>query len=450
MKFSIIPILTVAILIISSCSKDDDTASEIPIVKPNGDENYLNTDSDYIFDQNKLHTFYLTLPESALSKLNEDPAAEVYEEGTLTFEGETISPVGIRYKGSVGGWVGCLSGDDPLNPSGFKTCTKLSMKIKINWEGRDEKFFKLKKLQFKSMNSDPSQMRERLGYWLFRQMGTPAPRAVHAKLNINGKYAGVFSLLEEVDNRFIKENYDDDDGNLYKEIWPLSMGGVPYSDQEYIDALKTNEDDNPDVSLIKKLGKSIVDAELSEAKDIVEKYLDMDEIISYAVVDRAIGHDDGPFHWYCIGEGGCTNHNYYWYEETSEQKLHLIAWDLDLAFENIISDVNIVTPIPDAWGETSNNCEPFVYSAFPQWSASCDKLTATWTSYTELYEQKKLELLSGPMSITSTDEMISLWQNQIREATREASNLYEDAVSIEEWDAKVIELKNQLEHSRSN
>lgn len=452
MKFLPILIITTTLLVISSCSKQDtdsDTEFQVATITPNGNENYLNNGSGYIYDQDKLQTFYLTIPERSLLELDQDPVAEEYVEGALIFEGETISPVGIRYKGSIGAWVDCLSGIDVFNPSGIKTCTKLSMKIKINWKGRDEKFFKLKKLQFHSMNNDPSQMHERLGYWLFREMGVPAPRSVHAKLNINGQYVGLFALTEQIDNRFIKDNYDDDKGNLYKEIWPLSMNGVPYSDQEYIAALKTNEDDNPSVALIKNLGQSIADADLYTAQGIVEKFLDIDEIISYAVVDRAIRHDDGPFHWYCSGNN-CSNHNYYWYEEPNEEKLHLIAWDLDNAFDNIISNANPITPIADEWGETSNNCEPFRHLLIEQWSASCDKLTATWASYTDKYEQKKLQLLNGSMSEASVNQMLDTWQNQIKEATKEAKELHDDAIAIDEWESKIIELKNQLEHARNN
>lgn len=451
MKFSRILIVTVSLYFLSSCSKQNteiDSEFQVPILIPKSDENYLNNGSDYIYDQDILRTYNLILPKSSLLELDQNPTAEEYVQGALIFEGDTISPVGIRYKGSIGAWVGCTSGIDIFNPSGIKTCTKLSRKIKINWNGRDEKFIKLKKIQFHSMNSDPSQMHERLGYWLFREMGVPAPRSVHAKLNVNGQYVGLFALTEQIDNRFIKENYDDDKGNLYKEIWPLSTDGVQYSDQKYIDALKTNEDDNPNIALIKNLGESIANAELSKAQGIVEQFLDMDEIISYAVVDRTIRHDDGPFHWYC-SENNCSNHNYYWYEEPNKEKLHLIAWDLDNAFANIINNANPITPIADEWIETSNNCQPFPHLLAVQWSASCDKLTATLASYTYKYEQKKLQLLNGPMSEASVNQMLDTWQNQIKEATREASDTNDDAVSIDEWETKIIELKNQLEHARS-
>jgi hypothetical protein len=49
-------------------------------------------------------------------------------------------------------------------------------------------------------------------------MGIPAPRATHAKLLINGEYVGVFALIENIDVRFTRHNYDSGEGNLYKEV----------------------------------------------------------------------------------------------------------------------------------------------------------------------------------------------------------------------------------------
>ena len=121
-------------------SNDDLLYDEVLNIIPNGSEKYLNLNSDYIFDQKELRTYNLILPNSSLAEIDSDPVAEKYVEGMLVFEKDTISPVGIRYKGSIGAFVGCTSGPDFSNPSGYKTCTKLSMKVKINWKGRDEKF----------------------------------------------------------------------------------------------------------------------------------------------------------------------------------------------------------------------------------------------------------------------------------------------------------------------
>ena len=420
-------------------------------ITPDGSENYLNFDSEYIFNQESLHTFDLVLSEENLNLLNADPTAEEYVQGMLIFENDTLSPVGIRYKGSIGAFVGCVDGPNWFEPSGSKICTKLSMKIKINWEGRSEKFYGQKKLQFHSMNNDDSQMHERAGYWLFRQMGVPAPRAVHARLNINGIYTGIYALVEQIDSRFIKENFDDDEGNLYKEIWPLSSAGMPYPVDDYVNALKTNENDHPNVDLIRDFGQKIAMADEENLQEIISAHMNTNEIVSYAVVDRLIRNDDGAFHWYC-DDGVCTNHNYYWYEEPSTAQLHLIPWDLDNAFENILSNTNPVTPIADQWGGSRNDCEPFGYGpwALSQKSAACDKLTRGWAKYTETYETLKIQFINGPFSVAQIDQQIETWVTQITEAHQEANNLYEDAESEESWVNEINLFKAQLKKARQH
>lgn len=436
---------------VSTTNANSNGEFSFPTIIPSGDEQYLTMNSSYIFDQDMLHTFELKISNTSLAKIEADPSAEEYVEGMLIFEDDTISPVGIRYKGSVGAFVNCLSGSDWSKPSGYKTCTKLSMKIKINWEGRTERFYDLKKLQFHSQNLDDSQMHERLGYWLFRAMGVPSPRSVHARLIINDRYSGLYALTEQIDVRFVKENFVDDGGNLYKEVWPLNMDGLAHQNQVYINALKTNEDINPSVELIKNFAQGIKDATPSELQNVIAESMDINEIISYAVVDRMIRNDDGPFHWYCEN-GGCSNHNYYWYEEPYNQKLHLIPWDLDNAFENLIKDANPITPIADPWGQITNNCQPFGYGALQsqQRSAGCDKLTSGWASFTEEYQQLRSEFKEGPFSEAQVNALLDSWSQQIRGATLEASNAHADAVSVQDWEKAVNHLRNQLEFARNN
>lgn len=451
-------LLFIACLVFTNCKDDlvelgevENTPSTNTIDEliPTGDENYLQLDSDYLFDQSKLPTLELTVTEADLHKINNDPAAEEYVEASLTFEGETISPVGLRYKGSIGAFAGCLSGPGLFEPSGYKVCSKLSMKIKINWEGRTDKFYGLKKIQLHSMNLDPSQMHDRLGYWLFAQMGVPTPRAVHARLMINGQYAGLYCMIEQIDGRFSRYNFDDGEGNIYKEIWPLDGNGDLHTDFNYRGALKTNEDDNPSLDIIKGLALDVRNAENDDQlKETVEKWMDIDNIISYCMVDRMIKHDDGPFHWYCFG--GCSPHNFYFLEEPNNQKIHLIPWDLDNAFENITVP-NGVTNIPDDWGQTRNNCNPFSTGIFgiSQRSAACDDLVRAWTLFDEEFEQKKQEFIDGPFSAESVNNMIDTWAEQIREATLEANQSFDDGISLTTWESNMNTLKNQCNIARN-
>jgi len=213
-----------------------------------------------------------------------------------------------------------------------------------------------------------------------------------------------------------------------------------------------NKDENPNAQIMKSFANEIADADNeNDLKNIIINRMDLNEIISYAVVDRTIRHDDGPFHWYCDGDI-CTNHNYFWYEDPSTEKLHLIPWDLDNAFENIIYNANPVTPVKDEWGETSSNCEPFSYGVFfiQQRSAGCDKLTGGWASFEDEYDQLKTQFIEGPFSIEKADAKLDEWKSQIQQATLEANENHSDAISISTWENAIDQLKLRLQHAREN
>lgn len=413
--------------------------------------NYLNLNSDFIFHQDSLYTFHINVSEESLAFLDDNPIAEEYVEASLIFNGDTLSPVGLRYKGSLGAFVNCLSGGDVFNPSGFKTCTKLSMKVKINWQNSSDKFYGLKKLQFHSMNIDPTQMRERLAYWLFQEMGVPAPRSVHARIMLNGEFLGLFALTEQIDGRFCNYHFDEGDGNLYKEIWPLNSQGNPHGSQYYIDAMKTNEESGAEGMMIQTFAEELKAASADQLQQFVLQNMDMSETLAMIAVDRTIRADDGPFHWYCFG-GGCAPHNFYWYEDPAESKLHLIPWDMDNSFENIIYAQNPVTIIADEFGETSNNCQPFAHGGFGlyQTSASCDKLIGTWADFDSNYQQKLMELKNGPLSAAQADQMIDKWEALIENATLEADEKHNDALQFGQWQQALSLLRNQVNHARNN
>ena len=444
-----------SILFFNRCLNEEkdkiDEEFKAPIIKPDGSEQYLNSNSDFIFDQNELRTFELKLSEKDLEKIDSDPTAEQYVEGMMVFEGDTISPIGIRYKGSVGAWVGCVDGKNWFEPSGKKICTKLSTKVKINWKGRDERFYGLKKLQFHAQNLDPSLMHERLGYWLFRSMGVEAPRSVHARLVINGEFIGLYALTEQIDGAFADYHFDDKDGNLYKEVWPLNMNGEPMDSPSLISALKTNEDDNPSTDIISGFADKLYNGKESDIPNIISEYMDINKVLSLVVVDRAIRHDDGFLHWYC-SEDGCASHNFYWYEEPNNKKVNLIPWDLDNAFENIIKNANPVTPIADEWGKTSNNCNPFPYGEFGmyQWSAACDRLTGGWARDKELYEELKNKFIQGPFAASNVNALLTAWSEQIRPVVKEAQDKNTwDQLTVQQWESKLYELIDQLEFARN-
>ena len=92
------------LLLFFSCNKNQEEIllSDIDLDKIRNSYNeysYKNSDkAEYIYDQNKLHRFDIWLTNENLSKIDADPAAEQYVEGSLVFEDEVISKIGIRYK----------------------------------------------------------------------------------------------------------------------------------------------------------------------------------------------------------------------------------------------------------------------------------------------------------------------------------------------------------------
>ena len=81
----------------------------------------------------------------------------------------------------------------------------------------DQRLAGMSTLNLKSMFNDPSQQREALAWRLFGSVGIPAARHTYAKLGINARYMGLYSLIEQVGKRFLKDRFGkNDEGNLYK------------------------------------------------------------------------------------------------------------------------------------------------------------------------------------------------------------------------------------------
>ena len=56
--------------------------------------------------------------------------------------------------------------------------------------------------------------------------------------------------------------------------------------------------------------------------------------------------------------------------------------------------------------------------------------------------------MDGPLSEAVAESLLDTWAHQIREATVEASNTHQDAISLATWEKGLTELKRQLNHAR--
>ena len=93
--------------------------------------------------------------------------------------------------------------------------------FKIDFDEYDEDndelvFYDLKKLNLNNGYKDPTLLREKL-LLDFAGDFLAAPRAVHAKVYVNGEYYGLYTAVEQVDKTFAQNRFgDDEDGNMFK------------------------------------------------------------------------------------------------------------------------------------------------------------------------------------------------------------------------------------------
>ncbi len=106
-----------------------------------------------------------------------------------------------------------------LANSGNRTlrAPKRSWRITLEPAGPDNRLAGMTRINLKAMYNDPSQMREALAWRLFGRADVPAPRHTYAKLAFGSSYRGLFSVIEQVDKRFLKDHFGENfRGNLYK------------------------------------------------------------------------------------------------------------------------------------------------------------------------------------------------------------------------------------------
>jgi spore coat protein CotH len=413
----------------------------------------------FLFDHGVLREFDILIDEADLASIDADPVAEEYVPATLVFDGVEYPDVAVRYKGSVGAWVLCVENstpDDPFNLGGAKTCPKLGMKVSFTETDPSRRFFGLQKLQFHAMNLDHSLMRERLGYWMFQQMGVASPRAVHARVSINGEFQGVFINVEQIDGSFTRSRFADGEGNLYKEVWPTWSQHQPELTEERLaDGLKTNEDQNPSFDRALAFSREVMSSDPDESARALADWMNVDNTQRMLVVDRAIGADDGPLHFYCDDDGTCENKNFYVYEETASDRFWMIPWDLDNAF--VTPGESTFVAIRNDWRDAGVECEPVsgaTTMAPDHLPPSCDPLLRGLGCFFDArLPAIAEELLEGPYGADIISARLTEWEDQIRASVVAAHQSNAEQLDPDRWSGALQDLRTRTdalrEHTRA-
>ncbi|MEU6389538.1 CotH kinase family protein [Streptomyces sp. NPDC046939] len=286
--------------------------------------------------------------------------------GVLTADEVMVAPSGARLALARSG----AAADDTLlvTPSfsmvnsGNMTARapKRSWKIDLEVGESEDRLFGMERINLKAMYNDPSQMREAVAWRLLERAGIPAARHTYATFSINDRYMGLYSVIEQVDKRFLKDHFGKNaEGNLYKaycgDVGCATLehrvgtdgtdGGRQYftasalpDDRTY--RLKTNEDDasantyDDLATLVRAVnGVGLAGDEKRFATDTfretVEEVLNVPAFLRWAGANVLLGSWDNYF---------ATPSNYYLYNSgrlgdaagfMSRPYFTFIPWDYD-------------------------------------------------------------------------------------------------------------------------
>lgn len=422
-----------ALALTCACGGGDDDSSSGPDGGAGADGG--SGDAALIFDESTIRTYELEVAPADWEWLNANATLEEYVPATLHFDGETYPDIAIRYKGGYGSLYSCFDSD------GNRTCDKLSIKLAFDEFDPEGRFFGLKKLNFHSMEADPSKMHDAIVYQLFRDQEVPAPRTAYARVIVNGELIGLYAVVEQIDGRFTRARFPDGgEGNLYKEVWPQHT-----TEQPYLDALETNQDEMPSADKMVRFAQALAAGGEAGFAGVIESWMDGDQLMRTMAVARLVDSWDDIVAWYCVSGQPCFNHNYYWYESTAEDRVWLIPWDVDHTFEEP-SPIRTYFGMPD-WDAIDADCTPVdLFLGVQGRAPACDPfLRGMATQMWDRYAAASQALLDGDFAEVAMGARIDQLHALIADAVAEDPN----GPTVSDWETGVSDLRAAVTAKRA-
>ena len=152
----------------------------------------------FLFDDTEVPRIDLSISEANLQSLYADPESnsEYYAVFNFTRADSTVGPldVGLRFRGDT-----------------IRNKQKKSFRISFNSFDSDYNLDGIEKMDLNAEVNDPSLIRSKLAWDLFRYLGLPASRSNHVLLYINHLFYGVYLNTEHIDEKFVKSRFDNNE-----------------------------------------------------------------------------------------------------------------------------------------------------------------------------------------------------------------------------------------------
>ncbi len=156
-----------------------------------------------LFDTSRVHTIDIVMDdwESFLDSCED----EEYVPCNLVIDNEACKNVGIRAKGNTSLSTVSRLGSD-----------RYSFKLEFDHYEAGKSFYGLDKLCLNNLIQDNTLMKDYLTYRMMGQFGVAAPLCSYVWITVNGQDWGLYLAVEGVEDGFLRRNYGQDTGALYK------------------------------------------------------------------------------------------------------------------------------------------------------------------------------------------------------------------------------------------
>lgn len=279
-------------------------------------QNYF--ESWKLFDDTAVARVDITIDTASLAWMYNNVESDSMHYAVFRFTNswidETLDSVAFRLRGNTS-----------------RDAEKKSFKVSFNTFISGREFYGLDKMNLNGEHNDPSIIRSKICFDHFKDAGITASRASHVQVFINNRYYGLYVHVEHIDDEFLKKNFGDSTGNLWKCLYPADLlyhGSDPIIYQQLnsngrpVYELKTNTAQN-DYSKLARFISVLNNTSGGVLQDSIESVIEVQEVLKYLAMNILLGSWDD--YWSLMN-------NYYLYHEPARDIFHIIPFDYDNTF----------------------------------------------------------------------------------------------------------------------
>lgn len=295
---------------------------------------------DTFFDGSSLQEIRLEIAPQDWQTIHDQYLDDTYYRCTFTWNDITLFGAGIKSRGR--------QSRSPIKPS---------IGLDFGKFASGQRFFGLKSLVLRNLNQDATMMRERLAEEVFARMGLPYSREAHARLYVNGEYAGVYLLVEPYDAIYAKTHFGEDNGWLYEFNNPdppfLFDTLSPDRAEDILEMFEPKtRSDSPDAPGLLAMIRFVNESNDEEFAAGIDRYLDVSDFLAHAATEQVLAQWDG-----LVGVNGMNNFYFYRFQNTGRGLF--LVWDQDMGFVDIW---------PSIWTRDDQNILMRRLLSLPQWN----------------------------------------------------------------------------------